>query len=251
MVRAWRELLPGDPNFGDPLSTTGNDPAQVLARRAYALNDSRWGIAGEMSLAALQLAAWLSEDVAPRNREDDVAILFTDLVNFSSWALDAGDTQSLDLLRRVDAAVSAAVEDCGGQVIKRLGDGSMAVFTDASLSLDAARNALQAGAAVDADGYTPELRAGLHYGTPRPIGSDYIGIDVNVAARLCEAARGNEVLISEAVRAQLDGQTSELERRPVENLDGVPTALKTYAVTVSGPKERPRRASRSNGRGGS
>jgi adenylate cyclase len=205
----------------------------LLARRAYALNDSRWGIAGEMSLAALQLAAWLSEDVAPRNREDDVAILFTDLVNFSTWALDAGDTQSLDLLRGVDAAVSAAVEDCGGQVIKRLGDGSMAVFADASLSLDAAQSALKAGAAVEADGYQPELRAGLHYGTPRSIGSDYIGIDVNIAARLCEAARGNEVLISDAIQQQLDGQTSDLERRPVEELDGVPSALKTFAVRVN------------------
>jgi adenylate cyclase len=175
--------------------------------------------------------------VAPRNRDDEVAILFTDLVNFSSWALDAGDTQSLELLRRVDAAVSAAVEECGGQVIKRLGDGSMAVFAEASLSLDAARNALEAGASVDADGYVPELRAGLHYGTPRAIGSDYIGIDVNIAARLCEAARGNEVLISEAVRGQLDGKTRSLERRAVEDLDGVPTALQTYAVTVAEPTQ--------------
>jgi adenylate cyclase len=231
-VRAWRELLPGDPNFGDPLSTTGNDPAQLLARRAYALNDSRWGIAGEMSLAALQLATWLSEDVAPRNREDDVAILFTDLVNFSSWALDAGDTQSLDLLRQVDAAVSAVVEECGGQVVKRLGDGSMAVFAEAPTALTAACSALKAGAAVEVDGYQPELRAGLHYGNPRSIGSDYIGIDVNVAARLCEAARGNEVLISGAVKDHLDDKASALERRPVEELNGVPSALKTYAVRV-------------------
>src|SRR5205085_8326542 len=30
-IRAWRELLPGDPSFGDPISTTGSDPARVLA----------------------------------------------------------------------------------------------------------------------------------------------------------------------------------------------------------------------------
>lgn len=231
-VRAWRELLPGDPEFGDPLSTSGNDPTQLLARRAYALNDGRWGIAGELGLAALQVAAWLSEDVAPGRGDDEVAILFTDLVNFSSWALEAGDSNSLGLLRRVDAAVSTALEECGGQVVKRLGDGTMAVFPDASRSVDAARNALVAGASVRAKGYKPELRAGLHYGTPRAIGGDYIGIDVNIAARLCEAARGNEILLSAAVRRQLDNKGSKLERRAVEDLDGVPAALETYAVAV-------------------
>jgi class 3 adenylate cyclase len=191
-----------------------------------------------MGLAALQVAAWLSDDVVPGRGDDKVAILFTDLVNFSSWALEAGDAESLGLLRRVDAAVSAAVEECGGQVVKRLGDGAMAVFSDASQSVDAARSALTAGASVHADGYTPELRAGLHYGTPRAIGSDYIGIDVNIAARLCEAARGNEVLVSDAVRGQLDGEAKQLERRSVDDLDGVPTALATYAVTVGSPQQK-------------
>src|SRR3712207_3145241 len=36
-----RRLLPGDPDFGDPLSTMGADPANVVARRAYQLADGR------------------------------------------------------------------------------------------------------------------------------------------------------------------------------------------------------------------
>jgi adenylate cyclase len=232
MVATLRELLPGDPSFGDPLSTGGNDPAQVLARRAYALNEGRWSIAGEMGLAALQVADWLNEDVVAGSREDEVAILFTDLVGFSAWALAAGDQGSLDLLRRVDAAVSAAIEEGGGQVVKRLGDGTMAVFPDPSEAVKSARAALVAGAEVSSDGYDTQLRAGLHFGRPRAIGSDYIGIDVNIAARLCEAARANEVLVSEAVRKRLDGERRTLESRAVAELDGVPDALETYSLKV-------------------
>ena len=231
-VRAMRELLPGDPNFGDPLSTTKPVPAQVLARRAWALGNGRLSLAAEVGLAALQVADWLGEDAVPRRREDEVAILFTDLVGFSSWALSGGDDRSLRLLRSVDAEVSAAVEEGGGQVVKRLGDGTMAVFPDASAALEATQHALVAGNTVREDGYKAKLRAGLHFGTPRPIGSDYIGIDVNIAARLCEAARGNEILVSGPLCDQLDGDAAEPEPRPRTQLRGVPKRLETFSVRV-------------------
>jgi adenylate cyclase len=232
IARAWREVLPGDPSFGDPLSTTGSDPTQVIARRVYALNETRWGLASEVGLAALQVADWLGEDVGPGTREDEVAILFTDLVGFSSWALATGDQNSLDLLRRVDAAVTSAVEGGGGQVVKRLGDGAMAVFPDPQAAVRSARAALKAGAEMRSDGYSAKLRAGLHFGTPRAIGSDYIGIDVNIAARLCEAATANEVLVSDAVHERLDGDRTRLEWRHRTELDGVPDRLHMYALHV-------------------
>jgi adenylate cyclase len=232
IARAWREFLPGDPSFGDPLSTTGSDPTQVIARRVYALNETRWGLASEVGLAALQVADWLGEDVGPGTREDEVAILFTDLVGFSSWALATGDRASLELLRRVDAAVTSAVESAGGQVVKRLGDGTMAVFPDPSDAVEAARAALAASAEIKSQGYDAKLRAGLHFGKPRAIGSDFIGIDVNIAARLCEAAEAKEVLVSDAVRERLDLDRAHLGPRNLAELDGVPDGLRTYALVV-------------------
>lgn len=234
IVRAWREVLPGDPSFGDPLSTTGSDPAQILARRVWALGDTRWSLAGEVGLAALQIADWLNEDVGPGTRQDEVAILFTDLVGFSSWALATGDVESLNLLRRVDAVVSAAIETANGQVVKRLGDGTMAVFSDPSEAVEAACTAVRRAAAVRADGYRARLRAGLHFGTPRSIGSDYIGVDVNIAARLCEAADASEVLVSEAVQPHLDGAEHKLDPRTLDQVAGVPDGLSTYAIDVNG-----------------
>ena len=42
------------------------------------------------------------------------------------------------------------------------------------------------------------MRFGVHTGKPRPLGGDYFGVDVNIAARVMEAARPNQVLVSES-----------------------------------------------------
>src|SRR3954452_17299418 len=85
-IPAAREVLPGDRSFGDPISTTGSDPARVLARRAWSANESRWSALSELGLAVLQVAEWAGADLRPGPRDTEVAILFTDLVGFSSWA---------------------------------------------------------------------------------------------------------------------------------------------------------------------
>ena len=60
--------------------------------------------------------------------DERLAIVFTDLVGFSDWALEAGDDISLELLRAVAEAIEPPVARTGGEVVKRLGDGMMAVF---------------------------------------------------------------------------------------------------------------------------
>jgi class 3 adenylate cyclase len=233
VIRTWRELLPGDPGFGDPMSTTGSDPARVLARRAWSSNESRWSALSELGLAVLQVADWAGADLRPGQSDVEVAILFTDLVGFSSWALSVGDEDSLEALRTIDASITAVIEEHEGEVVKRLGDGTMAVFADAGCALFAAEECLREVGQIQADGYDAQMRAGLHFGTPQPIGVDYLGVDVNVAARLCEAARGDEVLISDAVNSRLHGRKG-VRRPPERELHGVPKGLEIYSVGVNG-----------------
>jgi class 3 adenylate cyclase len=248
-IKAWRELLPGDPDFGDPLSTTGSDPARVLARQAWTSNDGRWSALAELGLAVLQVADWAGEDFRASRRQEEVAILFTDLVDFSTWALKAGDQESLKALRSIDAVVSSVVEDHDGEVVKRMGDGTMAVFPGAGRALKAAETAIKAADGVQIDGYKPKLRVGLHYGTPQPIGADYIGVDVNVAARLCEAATGNEVLVSETVREHLDKDArKDLQRRARKGLHGVPRGLALYSLDKNGARPKSQRGKSNGGR---
>ena len=55
----------------------------------------------EIGKGALQAWQALSEAQRRRQGTADVAIVFTDLVGFSDWALEAGDEAALEVLRQV------------------------------------------------------------------------------------------------------------------------------------------------------
>ena len=114
----------------------------------------------ELGLGALQAWQALSEAQGRGRGKVDVAILFTDIVGFSSWALDAGDEAALELLRQVAAAEDTAISGNGGSLVKRLGDGAMAVFRAAEQAVRAALQAQLDVGRVEVNGHTPELRAG-------------------------------------------------------------------------------------------
>jgi len=196
--------MPGDPGFGDPLSVAGADRASAVARIADRLFDEQPRASREAGLGVLQLWQSLAERAGRGRGEREVTLLFTDLVGFSPWALRAGDEQALQLLREVAAAVEPPMLARRGRVVKRLGDGVMAVFPTPQLAFDAAVAAREQLATVPTDGYRLRLRAGVHTGHPRAIGGDYLGVDVNVAARLVEKASANEILVSEPTLAGLD-----------------------------------------------
>jgi adenylate cyclase len=172
--------------------------------------------------------------VQGRGRGDvELSILFTDLVEFSDWALKAGDTLAVDLLREVSWAVDPCVEGHGGEIVKRLGDGLMVVFEDAGQAIEAAHAAARALGSVEVDGHRPQLRAGVHAGRPRRLGGDYFGVDVNIAARVAEAAGAGEVLVSEAVHERVEADRLQLKRRWRFSAKGAPKGLKVYAAEPS------------------
>ena len=229
-VRFFRDLLPGDSELGDPLSTGGSEPSHVLARRVSEAAAERPSVTRELGLGALQVWQALSEAQGRGRGQTELTILFTDLVDFSKWALKAGDETTLELLRQVGRAVEPPITDRRGKVVKRLGDGLMAVFADARGAVDAACAASQNVAAIEVAGYTPALRAGLHVGRPRKLGGDYLGVDVNIAARVCDAATGGEVLISDTARAHVDASAFHLRKRRRFRAKGAPSDLDVYAV---------------------
>jgi adenylate cyclase len=208
-ARGLRRRLPGDARFGDPLSTAGDAPVQLIARSVSALRPERESVVKELGLAGLQVWQSLSETAGRGAGKDELALLFTDLVGFSSWALGAGDAAVLELLREVGTVAEAAVVDHDGRIVKRLGDGLMATFLSVQDAVEAALDAHDALSGVVVDGYRPRMRAGVHWGRPRPLGGDYLGVDVNIAARVAEAAKADQVLVSDGAltRVDLDGLT--------------------------------------------
>jgi class 3 adenylate cyclase len=230
VVRRLRRRLPGDARFGDPLSIAGQAPVEVLARgvTTWRGEDS---FVRELGLAGLQVWQSLSE-AAGRGRGDlELAILFTDLAGFSSWALDAGDAAALELLREVGAASETAVLAHHGRIVKRLGDGVMATFLSAEAAVQAALDAQEATRQIELDGYRPRMRAGVHWGRPRKLGGDYLGVDVNIAARVAEAAKADELLVSDAVLERLRDERLRAGRQRRLKAEGAPRELHVAPVS--------------------
>ena len=230
-TRRLRRRLPGDEKFGDPLSTAGIAPVEVVARGVSALQPERPSVLQELGLAGLQLWQSVSEAAGRGRGERSLALLFTDLVGFSSWALKAGDVAALGLLREVGNAVETAVRTYEGRIVKRLGDGVMATFLDPHDAVEAALAAQEALAEIEIDGYSPRMRAGIHWGRPRSLGGDYLGVDVNIAARVGDAAKAGEVVISEPMLERLDAAEFRIGRPKRLRADGAPRSL--HVVRVS------------------
>lgn len=225
-ARFLRRLIPG----GEPETSEMPEPMQRLVQEVQPDGPSAMREIGKGALQAWQA---LSEAQRRRQGTADVAILFTDLVGFSDWALEAGDEAALEVLRQVGDAEQKAISSNKGAVIKRLGDGAMAVFGDSRQAVSAALDAQKGISDIEVDGYQPIQRAGVHRGTPRKVKGDFLGVDVNIAARVGDSAEGGEVLISEPVREELDGRRFKFGQSRQLSAPGAPADL-----TVSSVKSR-------------
>jgi class 3 adenylate cyclase len=240
-LRRARRLLPGDPDFGDPLSVSGVGGPSAAARAADRLLE-RDAASREVSLGALQVWQAVTERVSGRPANREVTLVFTDLVGFSEWSLQVGDEATLKLLRRVSQAVEPPLLETGGHIVKRMGDGIMAVFSDAGTAVRAAIAARQAVKSVEVDGYTPRMRVGVHTGRPQRVGSDWLGVDVNIAARVMERATRGELVVSQATLERISdedfdalGVTAKKLRRQVfsSKPNGVPADFTMYRLKNS------------------
>jgi adenylate cyclase len=233
-LRTARELLPGSEQAGDEVVVGKPGRPQALLARYVNEIDDRPSAARELGLGVMQLSRAFTETRGQANGKVKLAIVFTDLVAFSSWALEAGDGAALELLRAVGRQVEPAISSHSGKLIKRLGDGHMAVFKSSSDAVEASLLALDRLREVEVAGHRPEMRIGVHVGYPRRVKSDYLGVDVNVAARVAAAARGGEVLVSEPVREDLGDETFAFKARRGFRAKGAPSDLAVYAVTARG-----------------
>ena len=238
-VRRARRLLPGDHEFGDPLSTAGEGAPRAAARAADRLLGDRDAASRELSLGVLQVWQALTETVSRRPANAQVTLVFTDLVGFSTWSLQAGDDAALALLRRVARAVEPPLLDAGGHIVKRMGDGLMAVFRDPTVAVRAVLAAKEELKSVEVAGHTPRMRVGIHTGRPQRMAADWLGVDVNIAARVMERATKGGIMVSSSTldlipQTELDalGIVAKRARKPVfaAKTAGIPSDLGIYRL---------------------
>ena len=133
-----------------------------------------------------------------------VALLFSDIQGSTALLTRLGEAFA-EVLDEHDRIMRSVFADLRGCEFSNEGDSFGAAFAD---PVDAARAALEAQRQVAGHpwpgGEQIRVRMGLHYGEPKLRGQDYWGEDVHFAARVCSAAHGGQVVLSAAMRAELD-----------------------------------------------
>ncbi|WP_249011994.1 adenylate/guanylate cyclase domain-containing protein [Conexibacter sp. DBS9H8] len=203
-VRRLRRRLPGDPEFGDAFSTAGAPTLAYLVESVATLTPEPDSVVAEVGLAGLQLWQSLAEATGRGRGEREMALLYADIVDSSSLALRVGDEVTVEVLRAVANTVQACVEAHQGRIVRRLGDGIIASFSTAESAVAAALDIQDAVLFVEVDGTRVRLRIGVHWGRPRRLRGDYVGVDVSVVAAVGAAARPGQVLVSTPALLQID-----------------------------------------------
>jgi class 3 adenylate cyclase len=130
-----------------------------------------------------------------------VAVLFTDMVGSTAAVVQLGDDRAQDLVDAHDRAAQAAIDLYGGEQVKHTGDGVMARFPSVSAAMRAAE-AIQRRVAADRDSGVPapNVRIGVNAGEPLLGHDNLFGVTVNLAARACQVAEPDQVLVTRVVR---------------------------------------------------
>lgn len=209
--RAWLD----DPTNRPVRTATSLDVVQRFLERSIEQEPS---LIAELGLNAIQL---LSMDEDERRADGNTVvttIVFTDLAGFTRFTSRGGDEAARHLLETHHRTVGPIIRSRGGRTVKKLGDGLL-------LSFSAPEAALLAALEINETNETDlAIRVGVHHGDAVVTDGDLIGHNVNLAARVCDSAKGGEVLATTDVRAvagALPGiDFGRARRRSFKGVDG-------------------------------
>ena len=171
-----------------------------------------------------------------------ITVMFCDLVGSTSLAakLDAEDWRTL-VNAYLDEA-SAAVTGLGGHVLKKLGDGLMALFGYPVVQENDAERAVRAALAIqralaelnarNASKAAPELSARIGLDSGQVVveaTGEVFGEAPNIAARVQSAAEPGSILVTATVQRQTAGLFVAEDRGACE-LRGVPAPVTLYRI---------------------
>lgn len=160
--------------------------------------------------------------------------LFSDLRDFTAFGERHGNAEAAALVGRFLEIARRAVADHDGATIKTEGDSIHAVFPAASSAVLCGLAIADAAVEVSAEDPKRPLRVGVgvHAGEAVATDGGYIGTAVNLAARVCAAARPGEVLVTATVRGITQASIPVgFIPRGRRRLKGIAEPVEVYAVT--------------------
>ena len=134
-----------------------------------------------------------------------VTMLFTDVVGSTSLRQHHGETAAQAIMNAHDEIVRRQIAEHAGQEVKTTGDGFLVAF-------DSARKAVECAVGVQRalhdynrrhPAHPVKVRIGLHTGEAIRDGHDLFGTSVDAAARIMARADGEQILVSDILKAVL------------------------------------------------
>jgi class 3 adenylate cyclase len=156
-------------------------------------------------------------------------IMFTDIKGSTDVSVEHGDLAAVDLVNRHDAVVRDALKRFSGREIKHTGDGILAIFVSVTKAVEATIAIQEACAQAVA---TPNLaiKIGLSAGEPVSQNKDLYGAAVNLAARICDHASGDQTLASGTVRNLSIGKNHRFVEKGSIELKGFPDPVPLFEI---------------------
>ena len=152
-------------------------------------------------------------------------VLFTDIVDSTALLQRLGDVAWRNLLLEHNVRLRGDLNTYRGREVKTTGDGFLAVF-------DSATRAVRCATAMvrSAQGLDLAIRVGVHTGEVEFVGEDARGVAVHTAARVMSLAGPNNVLVSGATAALLEGSGLVLESVGAHELKGLAGSRELFRV---------------------
>jgi adenylate cyclase len=219
--------------FEDTLARAEERRSKLVARKKY-VHQLEENLIGEERKRTI-LSRFVSRHVVDRilsgdetpvqtRQPEKVSVLFADISDFTGLSEKLDQKSLVFMVNTFYSFVEPVVHWCGGILDKFMGDGIMAVFTEASAGVDSARHALAAAIqvqwqldAIHRDfkrfelpdisihiGVSTGRAAACSIGTEEYANYTYIGDAVNVAKRLQEVAGAGEIIASDACKRDID-----------------------------------------------
>lgn len=192
----------------------------------------------EVDLSAVEAFLGRISDPTPTGQDAETAIgpamriiMFTDIVDSTGMTARLGDVRAVEMVRAHDALVRRALQHKGGREIKHTGDGIMVSFDDAEAGVECACAIQRAFEAFNlASQEKLRVRIGLDAGEPVADHNDLFGATVQMAARLCQSAEPDTIVVSEDMSKLLSGRIGFVSLGP-RDLKGFVRPVSAFEVT--------------------
>lgn len=180
-----------------------------------------------------------------------ITVLFADIRHFTRMSQSMTPSEVIEMLNNCMTRVSHVIDEHGGVIDKYVGDEVMALFGAPLACPDSPLSAVRCALAIidelkawntgrSAKGLPPiEMGIGLHtgnvlagnMGAENRLNYTVLGRNVNLAARLCSAAQGMQILISKDTLEADDVKAHvEVEKLGAQSFKGFDGQIEVFSV---------------------